>query len=316
MSANFAKEATIYSKECFIMIICMYCGREFKSMQAYYAHKCEGYVKERLEEKRKKEEENENGEFICNGCGKRFKTIGSLRSHARFCENYVPLKKYDENGKYISNSKYKIGDEYICECGKTYTNPQSFNAHLSHCDYHHECTGTEKKYRPHEITKTMCGWENKSDDEVKEIRNKSGRTYSKRLKTGELKGWLGRKHTELSKQHHREAAIRFRETMISGCRASYNKTACEYIDKLNKRYGWHLQHALNGGEVKKFGYYLDGYDEELNIVFEYDESKHYADIENNILKEKDLKRQNYIMEHLNCRFFRYNEKMDLLYEVE
>ena len=32
-------EADIYNKERFDMIICKYCGREFKSMQAYYAHK-------------------------------------------------------------------------------------------------------------------------------------------------------------------------------------------------------------------------------------------------------------------------------------
>lgn len=299
------------------MIICKYCGREFKSKQAYYAHKCEGYVNERKMAKLAIEEEKQNATFVCNGCGKRFKTPNSLRSHARFCDNYKPKKKYDENGKYISHSKYKIDEEYVCECGKSYINFQSFNAHLSHCDFHHKCTGKPRKARPHEITKTMCGWENKTDEEKTKIYQKSGETHSKNLKSGLTKNhWKGRKHTDISKQHHREAAIKLREKLNSGCCAMYNENACKYIDQLNKEKGWHLQHALNGGEIKKFGYYFDGYDKTLNIVFEYDEPKHYIDAENNILKETDLKRQNYIIKNLKCRFFRYNEKIDLLYEVK
>jgi hypothetical protein len=47
---------------------------------------------------------------------------------------------------------------------------------------------------------------------------------------------------------------------------------------------------LNGGEKFVAGYFLDGYDENLNIAFEYDEPKHYQDIEKNILKYKDIVR--------------------------
>ena len=36
------------------MIVCEYCKREFRSLNAYYAHKCDGYVKEREELKKKK----------------------------------------------------------------------------------------------------------------------------------------------------------------------------------------------------------------------------------------------------------------------
>ncbi len=53
-----------------------------------------------------------------------------------------------------------------------------------------------------------------------------------------------------------------------------------------------------------------------NIVFEYDEKRHYKDDYNNILKERDIDRQNKIIKELGCRFFRYNEKIDLLYEVK
>ena len=60
---------------------------------------------------------------------------------------------------------------------------------------------------------------------------------------------------------------------------------------------------------------VDGYDKEKNIVFEYDEKRHYKDVYNNILKDKDINRQNEIIAKLGCRFFRYNETIDLLYEV-
>ena len=88
-----------------------------------------------------------------------------------------------------------------------------------------------------------------------------------------------------------------------------------FIDNLNTKNKWNLQHAENGGEIQITGYFLDGYDKELNIAFEYDEPKHYKDVENNILKQRDIERQKYIIEKLQCRFFRYNEKLDLLYEV-
>ena len=299
------------------MVKCKYCEREFKNENAFHAHKCEGYVNERKSLKEQKEKENSEGEYICNGCGKHFKTMGSLRSHARFCENYTPIKKYDENGKYISTSKYKISDnEYKCECGNSFTNVQSLRAHFSHCVLHHESTGIENKFRKHEILHVMSGWENKTEEEIKKYKEKAGRKHSKNLKTGKTKNhWCGKKHTKESLQHHREAGIRTREKFYPGCKCAYNINGCNYIDKLNEEKGWNLQHALNGGEIEMFGYFLDGYDKERNIVFEYDEPGHYENVYENILKEKDIKRQNYIKEKLNCKFYRYNEKLDLFYEV-
>ena len=49
-------------------------------------------------------------EFKCE-CGRVFKSKSSRNSHYRFCKVHKPKQKYDENGKYISPSKYKIGDK-------------------------------------------------------------------------------------------------------------------------------------------------------------------------------------------------------------
>lgn len=254
-------------------------------------------------------------EFKCE-CGRIFKTVASRNSHYRFCNVHVPINKYDKNGKCISKSKYKIDENlYRCECGKEFNNHQSLNAHFSHCDYHHNCLGTKRKGHTSELTHSMC-WDNKSDEEVQLIRRKSGKTYSDKIKKGIIKpSFLDRQHSEETKNKIRFSTVKYLETRFEGSIARYNKKSIEYINRLNEEKGWNLQHAENGGEVEVCGYFLDGYDKELNIAFEYDEPRHYKDVYENVLMDRDMKRQNFIIENLKCRFFRYNEKLDLLYEV-
>jgi len=89
----------------------------------------------------------------------------------------------------------------------------------------------------------------------------------------------------------------------------------KYIENLNKEKGWNLQHGYDKGEYEVGGYFLDGYDEERNIAFEYDESYHYKDWKENILRERDIQRQEYIIKKIGCEFYRYNERLKLLYKV-
>ena len=131
---------------------------------------------------------------------------------------------------------------------------------------------------------------NKTTEEIQEIRNKAGKTRAQLM---------------------REGIINF---PYNG-KPNYNVKACRYIDELNKKFGWNLQHAENGREIRIVRYFPDGYDKKLNIVFEYDEPGHYKDVENNILNEYDIERQKYIIEKLNCKFYRYNEKLDKFYEI-
>ncbi len=119
-------------------------------------------------------------------------------------------------------------------------------------------------------------------------------------------------HTDETKQKLRECRSNWIIKNKGG--SQYNPNACTYFDLLNEQKNWNLQHALNGGEINCIGYFLDAYDKERNIVVEYDEPKHY-DVHGN-LKQKDVLRQQRIITHLGCTFFRYNEKTKELYEVK
>ena len=293
------------------MIKCKYCGREFKNMMAYGAHKCPGHTKEINNRRLSQIKEQKKYKYECDCCHKKFKTYNSLKSHHGHCKDYHFEYK---------PSKYKINDNlYRCECGKEFDNSQSLNGHLSHCKYHHECVGTVVKKRPHELNHTMAGWDDFDENYKKEIHQRGSETYKNNLKYDEngiaITNWYGKHHSDESKKKKREAVIKYIETHYGGISVHYNKKACEYIKILNKQNNWNLRHAEDGGEYRILGYFLDGYDSDLNIVFEYDEKNHYKDVKNNILKDKDIKRQMEIINELHCDFYRYNEEIDLLYKV-
>lgn len=86
---------------------------------------------------------------------------------------------------------------------------------------------------------------------------------------------------------------------------NYNQNACKLIDDYGKLHGYNFQHALNGGEflVPNTKYFVDGYDKEKNVVIEVDETYHKYQT------EKDILRQERIIDELNCEFIRlsFNE---------
>lgn len=89
---------------------------------------------------------------------------------------------------------------------------------------------------------------------------------------------------------------------------AYNPKACDQIEKFGKQNGYNFQHAENGGEfyIEELGYWVDGYDEEKNVVVEYDELHHKRKNTQN----KDKIRQEKIQKHLNCQFIRLQEQKD------
>lgn len=85
---------------------------------------------------------------------------------------------------------------------------------------------------------------------------------------------------------------------------NYNIKAIPIIEEYGKKYGYNFQHAENGGEyyVDGLGYYLDGYDNEKNVVIEIDESHHFN--KDGSLKQSDVIRQEKIEKLLSCKFIR------------
>lgn len=109
-----------------------------------------------------------------------------------------------------------------------------------------------------------------------------------------------------------ESMIQYKKSLGVSIRANFSKKAYLYIDNLNKEKGWNLQHGLNGGEKQVGPYFVDDYDAERNIVFEYDEVAHHR---NKKVEDRDIARQTYIIQVLDCEFWRYDEKSDTLYCV-
>jgi hypothetical protein len=94
---------------------------------------------------------------------------------------------------------------------------------------------------------------------------------------------------------------------------NYNVVACKFIEDFGKKNGYNFQHALNGGEIEVCGYFVDGYDKEKNIVFEYDEKHHYK---SGTLRNLDKIKETEIINKINPNMFiRYDEQKNLLIDV-
>ena len=118
---------------------------------------------------------------------------------------------------------------------------------------------------------------------------------------------IGRIVSEETKRKHRLNAIKRIPQKDGRIIPSFNTKACEYFDKLMLENKCHIQHAMNDGEyhIKELGYWVDGYDKENNIVYEWDEKHHFK--YGGTLKEKDINRQKEIEEFLKCKFIRIKE---------
>jgi len=120
----------------------------------------------------------------------------------------------------------------------------------------------------------------------------------------------GKHPTELTREKIR--IVRLNQIKKLGGGPTYNKNACDFIDRFNNNSNYNFQHALNGGEQMIAGYYVDGYDKERNVIFEYDEPHHSWDYK----KKKDIIRQQRIIDKIKPQIFiRYDEKNNRLYDV-
>ncbi len=127
------------------------------------------------------------------------------------------------------------------------------------------------------------------------------------LKNSEkFKKEIERRKTDEYKEEKRIQRMKQVELAISPSPA-FNQKACKVFDIISEEQGIHIQHAMNSGEfcVKELGFYLDGYDAENNVAYEYDESHHFVGGE---LREEDVIRQKRIEEVLHCTFIRLRDE--------
>ena len=124
---------------------------------------------------------------------------------------------------------------------------------------------------------------------------------------------IGKKTNDKTKLKLRHAFINNMVATGQYYHPSYNKKACKYFDVLNKTMGWRGRHALDGGElfVKDTNYWVDYYEPNLNLVIEWDEPKHNRTKN----KEKDIVRQEAIIEKLKCSFYRIEQKTGKITKV-
>ncbi len=182
------------------------------------------------------------------------------------------------------------------------------------------------KQNHHRKNKTME--ESYGYDRAQQIRNKlsirarGNKNPAKRLDvrkkiSNSNKGKSGEHNKDPEKRRkQRIFMIERRKSLYGNNIVWYNKSACKIFNWLNMNYDFNFQHALNGGEfhIKELGYFLDAYDEKRNIVIEFYERFHY-NINGN-LKQKELEREQEVIEHLNCKFIRINafDKNNLILE--
>lgn len=118
----------------------------------------------------------------------------------------------------------------------------------------------------------------------------------------------GLKRSDDTKRKMRIATINRIEKNNGQCFPNYNPIACDLFDKMIEETGYNIQHAKNGGEyhIKELGYFVDGYDPINNIVYEYDERRHF-DLDGELI-ERDKIRQKEIEDYLGCKFIRIKEE--------
>lgn len=157
-------------------------------------------------------------------------------------------------------------------------------------------SGTQKESSRAKQAKSMTGKKQSEKSKIKKSISckNSGCGYKNK----------GKKHTDDFKRKCRIRMIEKLKATHQNFHPGYNKKACEYFDKLMLKNNINIKHALNGGELhlNELGYWVDGYDEVNNVIYEFDERRHY-DIYGN-LSEKDKIKQKEIEQHLNCKFIR------------
>ena len=272
-----------------------------------------------------------------------------MNSIEKDCEDFTKNTKMKSSEKILNDTMIKLEKNCPkCNCIIQYKNKNCLNKSLKKNQLCRSCSKDgikfgkmsdehKEKIRLHHLLNGVGNWmfgKKHSDDTKQKISNSNkGKVFSKETKRKLSESKIGDKNPTkrldvrikisntikrnpriFSDETKRKISIKSREQMLRRIemlgikpRPNFSPKACKYFDKLNEEKSWNLRHAMNGGEKRVICYFVDGYDEKRNIVIEYDEPHHY-DIYGQ-LKEKDVVRMKDIMSLINCKFYRYNEKI-------
>ena len=229
--------------------------------------------------------------YKCKICNFEYSSPNGFGNHIK---QFHKIETKDYYDLYLKNPK-----EGECkECGKETAFRGFVKGYRVHCS-----KSCSKRFQPN-----ARGWT---------ITQKPGYVpWNKGKKMSEeyKKNWLeGVKNTEwvkgISEQTKDKIRVIFVERLKNTNKSfhpPYNKRACEYFNMMMEGSDFFIQHAENFGEfhIKELGYFVDGYDAENNIVYEWDEKEHFID-EKRI--EKDKIRQEKIEKLLGCKFIRIRQ---------
>lgn len=241
---------------------------------------------------------------VCEKCGTEI-SVQNYQKHFNSCKG---IKKE----KYISRDKNKEGKYYCKYCNSLpFNNRKELKEYLLVCKIYQglpkDSLGRVNSIKSMDLTdKRSCTCEFCG----RVLKKPYGLTFHKKHchKNPDYVVSLT-KHPCSDENRVHQALLVNQRLKEFGQVISFNKEACEFINKLNAEKNWNLQHAMNGGEYQVGPYYLDGYDKDKNIAFEYNEPAHYESPERIL---RDRKRAEFIHQKLNCQFFVYNEKEDNL----
>lgn len=197
----------------------------------------------------------------CLICNNKFIGNRGLITHLRYEHKITPKEYYDKF--------FKKENEGICYCGNKTKFKKLSLGYYVFCST--KCTNNNKEIK---LKKEKTLFEN------------YGVTHSSRIKKIRINS-SKRMANKIEKDPN---------TFII-----YNKIACEKIDNYGKENGYNFQHALNGGEIRVFNYFLDGYDSIKNVAIEYYEKHH------KYRQKYDNKRIKKIINKLNCKFIILHE---------
>ncbi len=209
----------------------------------------------------------------------------------KFSEETIEKMSKSQTGKKMTE-EYKLKMSEICKM----TQPKGEKSY----NYGKRAT-EETKFK---MSKSQTGRKVSEDTKIKISKGNKGKIrtdeYKKKMsliKTGQF-------HTQESKMKMRISRIKEIELKSGQIMPNYNPQACQYFNNLMETTGCYIQHAENGGEfhIKELGYWLDGYDFENNIAYEYDEKHHFDGAGK--LKSKDIIKEREIKSFLKCKLIR------------